>query len=60
MVTFQRLHAMERLSCACSFFLPGALTWLEACLVCGMAELTMLSGDVSARCRFLFCIQVLT
>jgi len=47
-MTFQRLYAMERLSCARSFFfLPGVLTWLEACLVCGMAKLTMLSGDVS-------------
>ena len=52
-MTFQRLYAMERLSCARnSFFLPGALTWLEACLVYDMAELTMLSGDVSTRCRF--------
>ena len=58
-MTFQRLYVTERLNCAHNFFLPGALTWLEACLVCGMAELTVLSGDVSARCRFLFCIQVL-
>jgi hypothetical protein len=29
------------------FFLPGALIWLEACVVCDMAELTMLSGDVT-------------
>jgi hypothetical protein len=42
--------------CTDFFFLPGALTWLEAYLVYDMTELTLLSGDVSTRCRFLFCI----
>jgi len=59
-MTFQRLYTVERLSCAHSFFLPGALTWLEACLVYGMADLTVLSGDMSTWCRLLFRIQVLT
>jgi hypothetical protein len=54
---------MERLSCCArkrlfvlflSFFFfflfsPDALAWLEACLVYDIAELTVLSGDMSER-----------